>query len=140
MDGVLCDFRGPFHKRQKDDGTHEEKFPQSKFGFFLNLEPLPGAIYSMNRLKQDFDLYILSRPSIKNPMCWTEKAVWVENHLGFDMVSRLILCSNKSLLIGDYLIDDQTEYGQTEFNGKFIHFGTEEFQGWPEVLRYLYGN
>jgi 5'-nucleotidase len=139
MDGVLCDFRGPFNKIHKEDGTHEQKFPQSRYGFFLNLEPMPGAIYAMKRMMQDFDLYILSRPSIKNPMCWTEKAVWVENHLGFDMLSRLILCSNKSLLMGDYLIDDQTEYGQTEFQGEFIHFGTEKFPDWPAVLSHLYG-
>jgi len=139
MDGVLCDFNGPFRERHKENGTHEEKFPQSRYGFFLSLEPIAGAIYSMKRMSQDFDVYILSRPSIKNPTCWTEKAVWVENHLGFDMLSRLILCSNKSLLIGDYLIDDQTEYGQTEFQGKFIHFGSAEFPDWAAVLSHLYG-
>ena len=48
MDGVLCNFRGAFDNYRKE--TPEQKYPQSKWGFFLKLEPIPGAIESFNLL------------------------------------------------------------------------------------------
>jgi 5'-nucleotidase len=136
MDGVLCDFYGAF----KRDYTPENPYPHSQYGFFLNLEPIPGAIYSMKRLMQDFDTRILTRPSVRNVLCYTEKAVWTQNYLGFEMLDNLILACDKSQFTGAYLIDDQTENGQTEFNGKHIHFGSEEFPDWATILKYIYDN
>jgi len=45
---------------------------------------------------------------------------------------------DKSLLKGDYLIDDY-DYGkgQDNFDGTLIHFGSSEFKSWREVLAYL---
>ena len=55
-----------------------------------------------------------------------------------DMVERLIISPNKSLLKGDYLIDDNyTGRFQNEFEGEFIHFGTSEYPDWKSVRKYL---
>jgi hypothetical protein len=40
MDGVLCDF----HKKYLALKSLDLEFPQSLQGFFLDLEPMPGAI------------------------------------------------------------------------------------------------
>ena len=138
MDGVLCDFYGA-HKKALLKNPHN-KYPQSEYGFFTNLEPLPGAIKAMKWLMDStyFDVYILTAPSVKNPLCYTEKRIWVENWLGDEMVNRLIITPNKGLNKGDYLIDDNLHgRGQNLFKGEVIHFGSEEFPNWDEVLIYL---
>lgn len=44
---------------------------------------------------------------------------------------------DKSLLKGDYLIDDQGNAGQENFEGEWIHFKTEKFPDWKSVVDYL---
>ena len=50
---------------------------------------------------------------------------------------RLILCHQKQLLMGDYLIDDRRFNGASEFKGEWIHFGSESFPNWESVLKYF---
>lgn len=130
MDDVLADFTSAFIKRK--DGTLP--YPQSKYGFFLGLEPIKGGLEAVKILRSKYDVWILTRPSIHNPLCYTEKRVWVENHLGMEMVERLILSPDKSLLKGDYLIDDHQHPG---FEGELIQFGYDPYPNWDSVLKYL---
>lgn len=138
LDGVLCDFFGAFRKGRKDNP--DRKYPQSKIGFFTDLEPIPDAIESFNKLKQHYDVWILTRPSFNNIHCFTEKAQWVLDYLGFDVLEKTILCGDKSLLKGDYLIDDNGQHGQPQFEGEWIEFGSEEFPDWISVTDYLISN
>ena len=133
MDDTLCDFTGPFKS-----GEYKLKYPQSKVGFFLDLEPLEGAIEGMNILMTKYDVWILTRPSIKNIHCYTEKAEWIKKYFGEDFLDKLILCPNKSLVKGDFLIDDDNRHGQPEFEGEHIHFSKDErFMNWSQVVDYL---
>jgi 5'-nucleotidase len=133
MDDTLCDFTTPFKT-----GEFKLKYPQSKVGFFLELEPLEGAIEGMNTLMTKYDVWILTRPSIKNTNCYTEKAEWIKKYFGENFLEKLILCPNKSLVKGDYLIDDDHRHGQTEFEGEHIHFGkNDKFKTWSQVIEYL---
>jgi 5'(3')-deoxyribonucleotidase len=133
MDDTLCDFTGPFKR-----GEVAIKYPQSKLGFFLDLEPLEGAIEGMKTLQTKYKVYILTRPSIKNTHCYTEKADWIKKYLGEEMLERMILCPDKSLVKGDFLIDDDHRHGQTEFEGEHIHFGKDKnFMTWSQVVEYL---
>jgi len=137
MDEVLCDYSRSFNYISKN---HDVKYPQSLYGFFRKLKPKKDAIESANYLFQQdiFDVYILTAPSVYNPMCYTEKRVWVEEHLGMDFVQKLIISPNKGLNKGDYLIDDHdTGRGQEGFEGKFIHFGQEEFPDWKTVINFF---
>ena len=98
---------------------------------------MPDAIESFNKLKEHYDVWILTRPSFKNINCFSEKAEWVLEHLGFDVLEKTIMCGDKSLLKGDYLIDDNGQNGQPEFEGKWIEFASEEFPDWISVIDYL---
>lgn len=131
MDGVLCNYKIAFLS------NNTEKYPQSVLGFYEKLLPLQGAIESFNNLRQHYDVWILTRPSVHNLHCYTEKARWVRQYLGFDAQKKLILCCDKSLLKGDYLIDDQVGFGQEEFEGTLINFGSEKFPDWESVVKYL---
>lgn len=136
MDDTLCDFAGAFAKALTR--CPELAYPQSQYGFFANLKPLPSAVDAFHTLTKspENDVYILTAPSIYNPMSYAEKRVWVEQHLGFEYVDRLIICYHKHLLKGDILIDDCVfgKNSQDKFEGTLIHFGSAEVPDWKACL------
>jgi 5'(3')-deoxyribonucleotidase len=131
LDGVICDFEKAF--KQSQITNPQQPYPQSSWGFFSTLEPIEGAIESIKKLQENFDVWIASAPSVYNLNCYTEKAFWVRQNLGFEMQSKLILITNKSLLKGNFLIDNEIN----KFDGKLIHFGSEKFPNWNSVLELL---
>jgi 5'(3')-deoxyribonucleotidase len=138
MDGVLCDFKKAYIEQLEINPR--QPYPQSQYGFFLELQPIEQSIESVNILKEYFEIWILTRPSIYNINCYSEKAFWIKKYLGIDMQEKTILCSNKSLLKGHFLVDDQFEHGQSEFEGQHLHFGSETFKNWECVTKYLISN
>ncbi len=133
MDDTICDFITPFKT-----GEFKLKYPQSKVGFFLDLDPIEAAIEGVKTLQTKYDVWILTRPSIKNTHCYTEKAEWIKKYLGEDMLNKMILCPDKSLVKGEFLIDDDYRHGQPEFEGEHIHFMTDErFLNWTSIVEYL---
>lgn len=138
MDDVLCDFTGAHREAlAKNPGI---QFPQSQYGFFANLEAIAGGIASVKAMiaSEVYDPYILTAPSIRNPLCYTEKRVWIETYFGLAFVDKLIICPNKALLKGDILIDDHIEgKGQEQFEGRLIHFGSKQFPNWKSVCKEL---
>ena len=135
MDGVLCDFYGAAKKAITDNPG--QKYPQSQWGFFLKLKPIHEAIESFKLLELHYDVWILTRPSPLNVNCYTEKAQWVWDNLGFKVLERTIFSCDKARVKGDYLIDDQRNANQEEFEGEWIHFATEKFPNWKTVVEYL---
>lgn len=138
MDDTLCDFSGAYHYHLSINPKIQ--YPQSQYGFFANLHPLPGAISAVKALihSEKYDPYILTAPSVLNPLCYTEKRIWIENHFGIEFVDKLIISPNKSLLKGDILIDDNIEgKGQDLFEGYLIHFGSNGYPDWNSIRREL---
>lgn len=138
MDGVLADYNK--RKTESLERNPGILYPQCEYDFFRKLEPIKGALEAVNALKNSslYDPYIATRPSQKNPLSYTEKRMWTEEVLGEWWIDRLQLVPHKELLKGDYLIDDNVEgAGQSEFEGELIHFASEKFPSWEEVIRYL---
>jgi len=133
MDDTLCDYLS--HYQKMCELEPQEKYPQSKKGFFLELKPIEGAIESVNKLREKFDVYILTRPSYKNPLCYTEKRIWIEENFDLEFCQKLIISPNKDLLMGEYLIDDVLWPG---FKGEQIQFGIAPYKTWENVLNYLF--
>jgi len=135
MDGVLCNF----YKAAKNAliKNPKQQFPQSQWGFFLYLDEIPGAIDGFRKLQQKYDVYILTSPSFYNVNSFTEKAQWVLKHLDFDVLEKTIMSGDKSLLKGDYLIDDMNTNKQSEFEGEWIEFRSKKFPNWESVIEYL---
>ena len=130
MDNTLYDMKTPYTKALKI--TPEIAYPQSQYGFFTNLELLPGAEKAMTKLSQDYDVWIATRPSFENPLCYTEKRVCIEKTLGLKWVKKLIIIPDKTLLKGDFLIDDNLWEG---FEGKQLLFGSEKYPNWKSILK-----
>lgn len=132
MDGVLCNYRKRY--RECLQNYPENKYPQKEAGFFIKLEEISCAIDGINAIAKHYDTWIATRPSIKNPLCYTEKRIWTEEHLGIEWVKRLIITPDKSLLIGEYLVDDQP---WPNFKGKQLLFGGREYPSWKSILNKL---
>jgi len=143
MDNVLADFKSGLDQvsaeekaRYEDDGTgnpHYDDIPR----LFSRMSPMPGAIEAVNKLAKVFDVYILSTAPWNNPSAWSDKLEWVKKYFGKTFHKRIILSHHKDFLRGDYLIDDNGKNGTSEFEGEWIHFGSERFPDWDAVLKYL---
>lgn len=139
MDDVMCQFSAARREALRNE-PHIE-YPQSVPGFFLGLKPISGAVETVNRLRADFDVYVLTAPSTRNPHCYTEKRLWIENQFDYPFTKRLIISPNKALLKGNFLIDDHTEgTGQEDFDGTVIHFGSDAFPDWSAVHGFFRGS
>jgi 5'(3')-deoxyribonucleotidase len=111
-------------------------FPQSQYGFFRDLKEVPHAVEAWHRLSAQHSVYILTAPSLMNPMSYMEKRVWVEEHLGYDAVQNLIIAYDKSMIRGDILIDDKEDSnGQDRFQGRVIQFGSSGYPDWFAVVK-----
>jgi len=100
---------------------------------------VPDAIEGYHRLEEmGLDVWILSAPSFMNPSCYTEKRLWVEQYLALHTCKKIILSSDKSLLLCDFLIDGYGHgKGQQDFQGVLVHFGTDKFPDWESVLSFF---
>lgn len=125
MDGVLVQS-----VETKDEWT-KGKLQQN---FFLNKTPVSMAVDAFKLLSEHCNVFILSTPVWDNVYCWSEKRMWVERHLGSIAKKKLILTHNKALNKGIVLIDDSLDHGAAQFDGHLIHFGTERYPTWAEVI------
>ncbi len=138
MDNVLVDFQSgidqyPTEIIEEYKGRNDE-IP----GIFGKMKPLPGAIDAYRELAELFDTYILSTAPWENPSAWSDKLNWVKQYLGDVAWKRLILSHHKNLNTGDYLVDDRTKNGASNFSGKHLHFGKgKKYPDWQSVLKYL---
>ena len=139
MDNVMCDFSGA--KERELWGNPDIAHPQSQFDFFRKLYEINGAVDALiDFAEAGIDVYILTAPSTMNPMSYTEKMLWVRDHLGPWWVERLIISKHKHLNVGDYLVDDMASgCGQEKFEGELIQFGSERFPNWQVVKDYVLG-
>lgn len=135
MDGVICNFDKRAEELKAKGVTVGKLFRHPEA--YKDLEPIEGAVEAWTFLQSKFDTYILSTPAWSNPDSWGEKRRWVEKHLGESAKKKLILCHNKGIVKGKYLIDDRVANGVADFEGELIQFGTEKYPNWKAVLEYL---
>ena len=135
LDNTACNYsKAHAEQIKREPGI---KYPQSQYKFFEDLEPIDGFIDAYFKLKEHYEVYILTRPSILNKLSYTEKAVWVEKHLGKDEVERLILSCDKTMVVGEYLIDDFKQEGILRPRWEQIMFGSKQFPDWKTILRHF---
>lgn len=94
-------------------------------GFFLDLEPIPGAVEALREMHAmpDTEVFICTSPLLKYDHCVGEKYRWVERHLGPQFVKQIILTRDKTVVLGDLLIDDKDTIQ-----------GHEETPSWEHIL------
>ena len=134
MDDTLAHYKEAWILSRQKTGI---KYPQSQANFFLDLDPIKDSIESVLLLSTKFNVYFLTSPSYMNPLSYTEKRLWIEKYFGIEWCKKLILSYDKSLLKGQYLIDDSTTKGQLEFEGELILIGSDKFPDWKTIIKYM---
>lgn len=134
MDHTFCDFDK--HKKIWAEWATtpiEKKYPHSKIGFFQSLTPMKGAIEFYHKWKTKTDIWFLTKPSIPNKHCYTEKANWIFQYLGEEGLNKLIISPRKDIYIGNILIDDSDNCGQSNFQGEWWQFGSKQYPDWITI-------
>ncbi|XP_039937896.1 5'(3')-deoxyribonucleotidase, cytosolic type isoform X1 [Hirundo rustica] len=92
-------------------------------GFFLDLDPVPGALEAVQEMlqMQDTEVFICTSPLRNYEHCVVEKYKWVEKHLGPKFVERIILTRDKTMVAADLLFDDKDTIQGTEPNPSWEH-------------------
>lgn len=148
MDGVLADFDTEFLQRWRT--RHPDKlyipleertlfyvkdqYPEElkplvleillESSFFREMTPMPGAKEALGEMERlGLQVFICTSPLSAYMNCVSEKYQWVEHYLGPAWVKRIILTKDKTLVKGDYLIDD-----------KPVITGVESHPSWEHIL------
>lgn len=118
-------------------------------GFFRNLPPVEGALEAVSEIvAAGYDVRICTSPIDQYENCVLEKYEWVERHLGREFTKRVILTKDKTIVHGDFLIDDkpliegyrQPAWRQVVFDAPYNRDSTAgirltDWKNWREALR-----
>ncbi|HEV7349599.1 5' nucleotidase, NT5C type [Telluribacter sp.] len=109
-------------------------------GFFADLAVREGAVDTMQRLSRYYDVYIATG-AMEFPNSFREKYDWLRRHFNFVPWSNLVFCGDKSILVSDFLVDDQPKI-LASFRGEGILFsaphnrkagGFRRVNNWKEI-------
>ena len=140
MDGVIVDFDSAL-KLQSEETLKEYEGREDEIpGLFGQMQPMPGALEAVRKLNERYDCYILSTAPWGNPSAWSDKVIWITRYLDDVFHKKMVITHCKHLCKGDILIDDRDKHGVRNFEGEWIHFGSERFPDWDSVLDYLIGD
>jgi len=159
MDGVIADWYEAFSREFVKSSNHplvdpldlkhfyiENSYPPELTplireitlapGFYSNMKPVEGAIEALKSMEKDVHIepFLCTAPELDftNQLCWSEKALWVEQHLGDYWLKRLMIVKDKSLAMADYLIDDKhVMKGQGIYE---TDHGTFSTSGWQRIV------
>ncbi len=132
LDGPLADLEGEFLKRWKvkfpgefflafeerknfflrDDYPEHLKLKIDEIlrekGFFADLPAVPGGLEALKTLHATgYTIIICTSDIFANPTGLMDKRNWVRTHLDDTFAKAMIFTRDKTLIRGDYLIDDR---------------------------------
>jgi len=140
MDDVIADATGQFinyYERQfgiridravldgKDEGegfpdNHHilQQFPHQK-NFFRTMLPNEQSQEILEKLNRKYEVFIVSA-AMQFPQSLPEKLEWLNEHFDFFTWKQIVFCGSKTVVHGDFMIDD-LPHNLEKFNGeKFI--------------------
>lgn len=97
------------HPDHPDLKEHVE-LAMSQQGFCANLEPFPGAVEGVSRLKEIAEVFFCTAP-YKGPYWPHERREWLERKFNVEHW-RIIQASTKFLIRGELFIDDKVSHVQ----------------------------
>lgn len=167
MDDVMADATGQFlthyqrefgvaiprealHHQEELRGypkEHQEAVYRFTFrkDFFRTMQVQPDAQKTVKRLHENFDVFIVSS-AMEFPNSLTEKLEWLGEHFSFLHWKQFVFCGQKTIVHGDYMIDD-LPHNLLGFGGEKLLFTAphnmqhQEFKrmnNWLEVEHYFF--
>jgi 5'(3')-deoxyribonucleotidase len=109
-------------------------------GFFRNLPVMKDAVDVLKEMNNRYEIFIVSA-AIEFPHSLKDKLDWLLEHFPFFTWKQLVLCGEKRMVYGDYMIDDHARHLQ-HFNGKKYLFtavhnadvsGYDRLNNWEEA-------
>ena len=141
MDDVIADATGQFiNYYEKEFGVRIERsvlngkdegegFPENhqilrefpfRDNFFRTMTVNENAQDVLEKLNKKYELFIVSA-AMEFPQSLSEKLAWLKEHFPFLTWKQIVFCGSKTIVHGDYMIDD-LPYNLEKFNGeKFIY-------------------
>lgn len=113
-------------------------------GFFRDLEVMENSQEIVRQLQNRYEVFIVSSTT-QHPNAPKSKLEWLNEHFPFIHYANIVFCGNKSIIRGDYLIDDHPMHLEL-FRGKPILFNAfhniyedrfTRVQSWPEIAKLL---
>jgi len=119
----------------------------SEEGFYRELPPMVDGINAIVEMDEEgHNVFIVTSPLKNYQNCVNEKYDWVDQYLGSDWVRKIILTADKTVVHGNYLIDDKPEITgkmapvwehiiyDTPYNRHITDKKRLTWQNWREVL------
>jgi 5'-nucleotidase len=79
-------------------------------GFFAGLRAVPEAIETLHEwTRAGHNVQLCTAPLLNSETCAQEKLAWVRQHVGIEFVRRTIITADKTLVHGDFLLDDRPD-------------------------------
>ena len=109
-------------------------------GFFRNLPVIQDSVEVLEEMNKRYEVFIVSA-AMEFPNSLKEKLEWLQEHFTFLTWKQVALCGDKSLICGDYMIDDHVKNLRT-FKGKKYLFTSahnlniveyDRLNNWKEV-------
>ena len=86
--------------------------------FFATIPVMPGSDGVVKELTERFEVFITTA-AMDVPCSFTPKFDWLRRHFPFIPTSNIVFCGDKSIILADYLIDDNTRH-LSKFRGEGI--------------------
>jgi len=163
MDEVLADNYPAFHRRAEAiygrpidpaeyagrriydlEGLGEVRDVLHEKGHFRSLPVMADAVEVMRELYEEHELFIVTT-AMEFRYSLLDKYEWLEEHFPFIHHRRIVFCGDKSIVHGDYMIDDKTK-NLKGFNGKGLLYtapanlnktGYQRVDNWRDVRAYF---
>lgn len=91
-------------------------------GFFRHLPVMKDSVEVIRDLNDKYEVFIVSA-AIEFPNSLKDKLDWLGEHFPFLTWKQIVLCGDKKIVQGDFMIDDHVRNLDT-FNGKKYLFST----------------
>lgn len=165
MDDVLADATGQLidlyekefgvrvSRESMNNKEEREKFPDHheavyrfvfRKDFFRTMPVTEHSQEVMETLNKKYELFVVSA-AMEFPNSLSEKLEWLNEHFPFLHWKQFVFCGKKSIVHGDYMIDDLPHNLET-FNGEKLLFSAphnlqythfKRVHGWKEVGDFL---
>lgn len=136
------------HMPSKRDRAEARRIIESA-GWFSDLPVVAGAQDGVQALVDaGVDVWVVTKPLEANPTCRDDKGAWLRRHFP-DLERKLILAPDKSLIVGDVLLDDAPHLSWVDralwrpvifaapFNGPGSEYGHLPRWTWGESIEAL---
>lgn len=113
-------------------------------GFFSDIPLIPNAREAVLELSKKYEIFVATA-ALEFPNSFREKYDWLRQYFDFIPWTHIVFCGDKSILAGDYLIDDMPRNLKT-FKGKGLLFNAahnleetayQRVMNWEEILQLL---